>query len=100
MGWIGLTVSNRATDSHRCQNENPTEGRCSRRWSRGYSSLCLFVQRSEVTVRRRVAPPPAVPEPYVILFESYGSSVQVALVMGTMAGSVYALLEPEDDPLK
>ncbi len=34
------------------------------------------------------------------LFESYGSSVQVALVMGTMAGSVYALLEPEDDPLK
>ncbi len=53
-----------------------------------------------VTVRRRVAPPPAVPEPYVILFESYGSSVQVALVMGTMAGSVYALLELEDDPLK
>ncbi len=38
--------------------------------------------------------------PYVILFESYGSSVQVALVMGTMAGSVYALWEPEDDPLE
>ncbi len=34
------------------------------------------------------------------LFESYGSSVQVALVMGTMAGSVYALLELEDDPLE
>ena len=30
---------------------------------------------------------------------SYGSSVQVALVIGTMTGSVYALLEPEDKPL-
>ncbi len=41
-------------------------------------------EKRGVTVRRRVAPPPAVSEPYVILFESYGSSVQVALVMGTM----------------
>ncbi len=41
-------------------------------------------EKRGVTVRRRVAPPPAVPEPYVILFESYGSSVQVALVMGTI----------------
>ena len=33
------------------------------------------------------------------MLTSYGSSVQVALVIGTMTGSVYALLEPEDNPL-
>ena len=34
------------------------------------------------------------------MLTSYGSSVQVALVIGTMTGSVYALLEPEDNPLE